>query len=247
MMTVELYQFPRAMNSPNASPFCMKLETYLRMANLEYIIREIVNPRQAPNGKVPFVKINGKPYNDSRLIIDHLETVIDHPVQAGLTERERALTLTSLRMMEEHLYWAIVHSRWIDPVGVPMWKAGFKDLITMPGFLFNILFKRIQKHVQQELKGQGTGLLTQEAIYQMAIHDIDALSILLGKRHYYFDKRPTLLDAGVYSYVSSIINTPWHFPLKSHTLKQQNLLDHYDRMMQRYFSDINYQLANKAQ
>lgn len=31
-----LYQFEPAWGLPNASPFCMKLETYFRMANLDY-------------------------------------------------------------------------------------------------------------------------------------------------------------------------------------------------------------------
>ena len=31
---IKLFQFPPAFGLPNASPFCMKLETWLRMAGL---------------------------------------------------------------------------------------------------------------------------------------------------------------------------------------------------------------------
>jgi hypothetical protein len=34
MCTIVLHQFYRSFGLPNASPFCMKLETYLRMAEL---------------------------------------------------------------------------------------------------------------------------------------------------------------------------------------------------------------------
>ena len=37
---IKLYQFAPAFGLPNASPFCMKMETYLRMAGLPY---ELVN------------------------------------------------------------------------------------------------------------------------------------------------------------------------------------------------------------
>ena len=35
---IKLYQFPPAFGLPNASPFCMKLETYLRMAGLPFTL-----------------------------------------------------------------------------------------------------------------------------------------------------------------------------------------------------------------
>jgi hypothetical protein len=37
---IKLYQFNAAWGLPNPSPFCMKVETYLRMVSLPY---EVVN------------------------------------------------------------------------------------------------------------------------------------------------------------------------------------------------------------
>ena len=39
---ITLYQFPSRGNLPNPSPFCMKLETYLRMAGLIYETRAVL-------------------------------------------------------------------------------------------------------------------------------------------------------------------------------------------------------------
>ena len=46
---IELHQFPRAFGLPNPSPPCMKVESYLRLAGLDYRIETLVNPAKAPN------------------------------------------------------------------------------------------------------------------------------------------------------------------------------------------------------
>ena len=58
-MTIKLYQFPPALELPNASPFCMKLETYLRMAGLPFESVYTLNLRRAPKGKLPFINDGG--------------------------------------------------------------------------------------------------------------------------------------------------------------------------------------------
>jgi hypothetical protein len=37
-----LHQFPRALRAPSASPFCLKLETWIRMANIKYTVNIIL-------------------------------------------------------------------------------------------------------------------------------------------------------------------------------------------------------------
>ncbi|MGC3250889.1 glutathione S-transferase family protein, partial [Pseudomonas aeruginosa] len=50
---ISLFQFPAAFNVPNASPYCLKLETRLRLAGLEYQVKVVSDPRKAPKGKLP--------------------------------------------------------------------------------------------------------------------------------------------------------------------------------------------------
>ena len=45
---ITLFQFPAAFNVPNASPYCLKLETWLRLAGLEYQVKVVSDPRKAP-------------------------------------------------------------------------------------------------------------------------------------------------------------------------------------------------------
>lgn len=53
MITLHQPPPPPGWNVPNMSPFCVKLETYLRMAKLPYQTAP-GNPLQAPLGKIPY-------------------------------------------------------------------------------------------------------------------------------------------------------------------------------------------------
>ena len=52
---IVLHQFKSFFGLPNASPFCMKLETYLRMAGLPFEIpaASVRAIGRAPKGKLP--------------------------------------------------------------------------------------------------------------------------------------------------------------------------------------------------
>ena len=55
---MKLFQPKRAFGLPNPSAFCVKLETYLRMAQIDYELA-IGDPRDAPKGKVPWIDADG--------------------------------------------------------------------------------------------------------------------------------------------------------------------------------------------
>ena len=66
-----LYQFEPALGLPNTSPFCMKLETYLRMTGLDYQVDTSADVRKAPKGKLPYIEDQGKIIPDSNFILDY--------------------------------------------------------------------------------------------------------------------------------------------------------------------------------
>ena len=56
---IELLQFPPMLGLMNASPFCMKVEVFLRLAGLEY--RTVsTSPLRAPKGKLPVIRDEGR-------------------------------------------------------------------------------------------------------------------------------------------------------------------------------------------
>ncbi|XP_037088931.1 failed axon connections homolog [Pollicipes pollicipes] len=62
---VVLHQFERGTNCPNLSPFALKLETFLRMAGIKYVV-DTEEPQGSRN-KCPWITFNGQELSDSEL------------------------------------------------------------------------------------------------------------------------------------------------------------------------------------
>jgi glutathione S-transferase len=87
---VKLYHFKRVWGVPDLSPFCVKVETYLRMADIPYKTSTNYDVRKAPKHKLPVIKFDGQEVADSSLIIDFLKHHFGDPLDASLTVEQHA-------------------------------------------------------------------------------------------------------------------------------------------------------------
>ena len=235
---ITLYQFTPLMGLPNASPFCMKLELYLRLAGLEHKVVTLKGLRGSPTGKAPYIDIDGEVIADSGLIINRLEAKFGHPVDGKLTLAERGQSLAFQRMMEEHLYWVAVYMRWVDPGTRKHWEPHMQKLIGLPGFLTPLVSKLAARGIGKVLHGQGIGRHAPETIWRMGIADIQALAHWLGNRTWAFGDAPTTLDSVMAAFIGNIARTPWDNPLTAATLKHGTLVAHFERVMARCFPEL---------
>jgi glutathione S-transferase len=129
---IKLFQFAPAFGLPNASPFCMKLETYLRMAGLPFELDNSGDVMKAPKNKLPYIDDDGTIVADTSFIIEHLKARYGDPLDAALTPVERALATAFQRLFEENLYWAVLHSRWVPPQAWAKTRPGFFAAMPAP-------------------------------------------------------------------------------------------------------------------
>lgn len=230
-----LNQFAPMYGLPNPSPFCIKIETYLRMVGFQYATKIIKGPPRSFTGKAPYIEVDGALHCDSGLIIAHLESAYGHRVEGRLTLAERAQSLAMQRLMEEHLYWALVYARWLDPDNMGPVSGYIRDVIGVPGWLLTFIKPLVQQQMRKAVRAQGLGRHHAATIWQLGIGDVQALGHWLGSRPFGFGETPTVVDAVLFAFIASIIKAPWDFPLKTHTLKHRNLVDHSERMLQTYF------------
>ncbi|MBO6826679.1 MAG: glutathione S-transferase family protein [Sneathiella sp.] len=231
--TVTVHQFPAALEM-QPSPFGLKLETWMRMNKLPYEV-SFSATKMGPKGKVPFVTTPDLCLGDSEIIIDLFQKQQQIKGEENLPPDLQAKGILIRRLIEDHFYFILVYSRWADPDG---WPA-FRDLLfaDVPGLIRGMLSRRLQKRVIKYLKDQGVARHSKDEIYQMADHDLQTLSVILGERPYFLADRATLTDASVYGLLANIYFPPTRGHLFELFQKYPNLAAYCDRMKSEFWQE----------
>jgi glutathione S-transferase len=228
---IELHQFPPAFGLPSPSPFCLKLETWLRMVGLEYKIVQETDTRRAPHGKMPWIVDDGVAIGDSSLVIEHLKRTRGLDPDVALTPEQAATALAVKRMVENHLYHVLVYYRWVasGPEVISRFFAG------LPALVRPVVTHLVRRKIARDLRGHGVGLHREEDIWEMGREDLSALSGLLSTQPFYFGTEPTTADATVFGLLVMFVRSPVEPSLAEHTRRLGNLEPFCNRMLERYF------------
>ena len=238
---IKLYQFAPAFGLPNASSFCLKLETYLWMVEIPFESVYSIEMGKAPKGKMPYIIDGDLKIGDSNLIIDYLKQTYGDRLDAHLTASERAISQAMRRLIEENLYWAMVHNRWIEPKNWEITKEVlFKEF---PPILKAIVPILARKDTQKQLQGHGMGKHSSAEIYAIGIADLVALSDFLSDQQFFFGDEPTSLDAAAYGILANILGTPFDSPLKDKAQQLNNIVAYRDRVRARYYPTISSSIS----
>ncbi len=231
---ITLYQPKSHFGLPNLSPFCMKLETWLRMSQIPFETKAL-NISKAPNGKMPYIK-DGQDYlGDTTLIIEHLRQKYPCELDQNLSASELAVSLAMQRLFENHLNFAMIYSRWVEPQQWPKMRALFFG--DLPAGLKQIIPALVQKKVVRDLKGHGLSKHPTETIYKMAIADLTAIRNFLADKPYFMGEQPTSLDAIAYAYLANLLWTPFENPMQSFVQNNPKLVTYCERMKAAYYSN----------
>lgn len=232
---VVLYQLERTWGIPNLSHFCCKTETYLRMADIKYTVKATL-PLFAPKRKLPYIEDGNLKLADSRFIIRHLKAKYKD-LDEGLTPAESALSLAMQRLLEEHLFWATMYSRW--QYTDANWQVNKKAIFSvMPPGIRDLAAVYYRHRIQRQILGHGTGRHTAEEIFELGMLDLDALSASLGEKRYFLGDKPTTLDASAFGFLINTLGCPIESPLKEHGLAKDNLRNYVERIKAEYYLDL---------
>jgi glutathione S-transferase len=233
---ISLHQPPtRPWGSPNLSPFCTKLECYLRMADIPYKPAPF-GRGESPKGKMPYVRLDGRLLGDSQLIIEELERRLaaegKHPLDEGLSPRDAAIARLVRRTLEEAYYFIAMYARWKNDDGYAIQREEFKKWVPA------IIIPFVRRNIIQKLHHQGTGRHSYEEAVAMGTGDLDAIAELLGDRPFLLGDAPRTVDATVFAFVESTFGYPLDTPLKKHAQSHANLVAYRKRIRDRWWSDL---------
>ncbi len=159
-------------------------------------------PRKAPKGKLPYVLIDGKVIADSELITQTLDELTQGKVYAGLSPRERAHGVALTRLAEDHLYWLMVASRWLDDEWWPNIVEGFFHIAPAP--IRPLVANLARRQVRKTLDLQGLGRHTLQEQRGFAERDLQALQDAVIEGQFLFSDRPNIFDFTVAGLMSGI-------------------------------------------
>lgn len=232
---VVLWQMLPVWGLPNPSPFCMKVETWLRMAGIAYEPRAIDGPPRSQSGKLPYVeRPDGSLLSDSSAIIETLTRERDVALDGHLCARDRALGVLLQRTLEEDLYFLVLHERWVDDRN---WPRTARDYFGhLPWALRTLIVPIVRRRIVASAAGQGTARLPGERRIAKAQSDVRAIAELLGDRPYFFDE-PSSYDACAYAFLANVLWAPYEGPIKDELRGRPNLVAFCERMKAAYYAD----------
>lgn len=223
---IELHQFA-AVDGVNASPFCAKVEFYLRLRRIPY--RIVVDPPfKGPKGKLPFIVDGALTLPDSGAILAYLEANRPDPLDAGLDDDARVKAHLLRRTLEESLYFAMLYDRWAIDANWPRVRDGFFGMI--PAAIRPLVTGLIRRKILRDLKGQGTGRLTPAEVHARGVADIAAVAATLGSRDFLLADHPTTIDVTLLAFTDNLLNGGFPGPLHDAARTSAALVAHHARM-----------------
>ena len=234
MTTLIVHHLGGAWGLPSVSPFCLKLDAYLRLAGIEHRAVVDATPFGAPKGKAPWIEHDGKKIGDSSFIVDYLREHFPVDPDAALSPAEKGAARGLKRLIEENLYWTMVYDRWVVE---PNWRV-FRDIVLggVAPPLRAVIGPLARRGVKKQLRGHGIGLHSPDEIHAIGIGDAEAIADYLGDKPFLMGQNPTAIDASAYGLLANIVVPPIASPIKDAILKRRTLTDYVDRFRQRYYA-----------
>jgi glutathione S-transferase len=236
---IKLYKFGPAFGLPDASPFVMKTETYLRISGQKYEVAA-GDVRKAPRKQLPFVDVDGKIIPDSSAIVDFLERQRPEKLDAHLTPAEGAVALAFKSMLEEHLYFGILYMRWTTDDGWSVFEPTLKEMLGkmgVPSLLRGMVAGSARKFTTGRTSSQGLGRKPRPEVVATCNALVDALAVQLGDKAYFCGDRPTTYDATVYAFAAGALCPAFDNEVRKHAATKKNLVDYEARLKAQYWKD----------
>lgn len=232
---IKLFVFPRMFGIPNLSPFCCKLETWLRIAKIPYTVVETSDPRTAPRRKLPYIEDAGRRIADSSVIIEHLARTRALDLDESLSTNQRATALLVQRTLEEHYAFVLAYTHLLRDEGLRHTRARFERL---PAMVRPFVARAVFKNVRTLLWNQGVLRGTHEEIVAAAISDWRAVLTFMSDGPFFFGDQATSVDAIVFGTLAPTILTPIETPIREFLRSQPKVVAYATRMLESYFPEL---------
>ncbi len=202
--SLTLYTLGGAFGLQNVSPFCLKIEMLMTALDIPFELAVEPDPRKAPKGKLPFLMVDERVIADSELITEYLDESTGGRVYAGLSPAQRSRGVALARLIDDHLYWLFVASRWLDDAWFPHIVDGFFHIAPRP--VRPLVARLARRQVRQTFHLHGLGRHTLEEQRGFVERDLRALEDAVPDEGFLLGKKPCLYDFTVSSFMAGVLD-----------------------------------------
>jgi glutathione S-transferase len=234
---ITLYGFGPGFSLPEISPYVTKTEVQLKMAGLGYE-KAAGRPDRSPKGQLPFIDDDGEMVADSTFIRAHLEAKYGVDLDGGLDAGQRAQAWAIERMIENHLGWCMIHSRWVLKANFDKGPAHFFD--GAPEGMRDQLRQEVYRQVNANVRAVGIGRHADEEIADLGEKSLDALARLLGDKPFMMGDEPSGVDAVMFGMLAAMLTPYFDSPLRRRAERFETLVAYANRMMARFYPDFGW-------
>ncbi|CAF0848520.1 unnamed protein product [Brachionus calyciflorus] len=220
---VVLHQFPHHSKKPSLSVPCLKLETWLKVAGIEYI-NEYSYLDRSSQGQLPYITLNEKEFHDSQFIIEHLTKVYEKPMTEQLSLKDRAIARGFFKLLEESFKWSMYYHRFM---------FGKASDLGMPSLLFRLFKPKLAKAINI----QGYGRHSPDEVLHIGKQDLQALEDFLDGKKYLFGDAICNEDIVLFSFITQLV---YYDKGKLNQFLNQNCHN-----LVRHFKDLRAQFWNE--
>ena len=232
---IKLFQFPRMFGVPNLSPFCCKLETWLRIARIPYEVVNTSDPRKAPKGKLPFIEDAGHRIGDTSLIVDHLVRTRGVELDAKLDASQHSIALLVQRTLEEHYAFVVLYTHFVRADG---WKHTCATFDSVPAIVRPLVARMVLGRMRKILWTQGVLRHSDADNIEAGLRDWRAVLTVMSGEPFFFGDEPTGVDAIVFGALATTVLTPIQSPVRDFLRSQPGCLAYAERMRGRFFPEL---------
>lgn len=229
---LKLFIFGPYFGLPDASPFCLKAMTLLKMSGLPFET-EKMNFKKAPKGKAPYLTDGSKQIADSHFIMRHLETAHGIDFSGGYDSATLAKGWAVSRMMEEHFYFLAMHYRWLHDGNFN--KGPYQFFADAPALIRPLIAKIVRGKVRKTQNLQGLGRHSDAERLSLAKGDLDAIEAMLGSNPYLLGQNISAADASMFGFMWSTSIAYFNSPVGDYIRSRPVLIAYLMRMRDRFF------------
>ena len=222
-----LYLCPPLFGLPDNNPYGLKVDAFMRIAGIDYTIKPVSDTSNAPRNQLPYLDDNGKLVGDSNNIINYLIESRGLKMDDDLTDQQRHMNFLLTRMMDMHLYWVMLYSRWQDERYYPQFKAALLEALPT---LTPDEVDSFRDFNMKRSQAQGIGRFSANEVYDQGIDNLRALQFQLGDQEFMFGDKFHVLDASCYGFLANIYYFPMQTPLKDYLLAEPLLASYIERI-----------------